>query len=434
VFTDALLEKEGPAALVASAALFLSARAAEPGRSWRSALGMGLAWGVVALLRANALVLAPLGILWWLGWSGAGGWRSRLMAGVVYGVGFAAALAPVTAINWAVSHPHELILTTWQAGPNFYIGNGPEATGTYAAPAFVEANPAHEAADFAAEARRRSGRDLSPSRVSRFWLMEGLRRWGEAPLASLRLLGWKLILLANNVEIPDNQDMEVVRLVAAPALGLAVLSFGGLAPWATLGLGLGRPARTPFWWFLVGSTLAGLASTAAFFVVGRYRIPWVPGLLLLGAAGAVDATRRALSRHWRSLASRLLRFALPAAALAWWPIPEPAPDRWGHAAIELALAHFEAGQLEPGIDALDDARALGPGPSARVAELLAGPYHDRLATLIGLRLALARDLGGAPAWRRARWLRQLPEGRVEARRLLESALATRPEDPGLRRE
>lgn len=429
IFTDGLLEKEGPAALGAALALVLTARAVEPGRGIVAALVAGLAWGMVSLLRANALVVAVLGACWWARGPGlpAGGRSRRRAAGFLAGVGLA--LSPATLINASVSRPPELILTTWQAGANFYIGNGPEATGTYVAPEFVEANPAREADDFRAEAWRRVGRRLSPGEVSRFWLARGLERWRDAPAASVRLLVKKVGLLAHDSEIPDNQDIAVVRLVAAPVLACGVLSFGWLSPWAALGLP--RALRSPFGRFLVLSTAGGLASTALFFVVGRYRIPWMPGLILLAAAGAVDTWRRVAARRWASLAARMLLLAAPAAVLAWRPLPDPAPDRWGHAQIQLAMAYLGAGQLEPAIDALDDARALGPGPALRIRELLAeGPVHDRLATLGAPRPERAGASGREDALRRVRWLRLLPEGRDESRRRLEAA---RRADPGDRR-
>ncbi len=433
IFTDGLLEKEGTAALAASTALGLTAWAVGPSaRAWRASAS-GFAWGVVALLRANALVLAPLGALWWAYGGVVEDRRRRGSRALLYALGFAAAIAPSTAINAAVSRPTEWILTTWQGGANFYIGNGPEATGTYAAPPFVEANPAREADDFAAEAARRAGRPLGAAEVSRFWLAEGLRRWRDAPVASIRLLTYKFGLLAHDFEIPDNQDMEVVRLVAAPRLAWGFVGFGALLPLAALGLGCA--GRSPFRRFLALSTVAGLATTALFFVVGRYRVPWLPGLALLGAAGVVDLARRVAGGRWRSAAVRLLLLAAPAAVLAWRPMPDPTPDRWGHAEIELALAYLAEGRLDSAGDALDDARALGEGPAGRVAVLLAeGPVLDRLRALVSDRLALAGGLIRATDLDRARWLRQLPESRAEARRLIESALLARPDDPAAWRE
>src|SRR5207302_11326340 len=97
--------------------------------------------------------------------------------------------------------------------------------------------------------------------VARFWLADGLRRWRTAPGASLRLLARKGFLLANDHEIADNHNGPYLRLTAVPALGWGVLSFVWVAPWAALGLVRARPDRSPFWWFLVATTAAGLSAT-----------------------------------------------------------------------------------------------------------------------------------------------------------------------------
>ena len=94
-------------------------------------------------------------------------------------------------------------------------------------------------------------------------------------------------------------DEALAQLLAGAAGGAAGLVLGeyvlirfqggpvGCAcSWAVLGLA--RRDRSPFWWLLATSTLIGLFSTAAFFVVARYRIPWTPGLALLAGAGLVD--------------------------------------------------------------------------------------------------------------------------------------------------
>jgi 4-amino-4-deoxy-L-arabinose transferase-like glycosyltransferase len=431
VFTDGLIEKEGLAALVAAAAWALTAWATStaggPGK-----VGLaGVAWGALALLRANALIVAPLGAVWWLRAPGATKrWRALAFLG-----GFAVPIAPVMLINVLVARPPELLLTTWQAGANFYIGNGPEATGIYVAPDFVNPNPAYEADDYLGEARRRSGRMLTPGQSSAFWFREGLKRWRDAPGASLRLLMRKVMLLLSNEEIADNQSFELARLVAAPVLGWCMLSFGWILPCAAMGLG--RWERSPFWWFLVLSTGAGLATTVVFFVVGRYRIPWMPGLLLLAACGLVDAARRLVAGRWLGLAMCLVGLALPAALLAWRPADLPFEQRWGQTEWSLFVADFRAGQLEPALDALDDARALGATPAGKMAEMLAsGPLHDQLAASLQLAERWDQMLGHSPDadLHRARWLRQLPERRAESRALLAKGLQAHPDDPRWRRE
>ena len=169
---------------------------------------------------------------------------------------------------------------------------------------------------------------------------EGLRAWREAPVESLGFFGYKLGLLLCDLEIPDSQSPDWVRLVAAPGLGLAFLSFGWLTPWAALGLTRGE--RSPFWWFLVATTVAGLISTAAFFVLGRYRVPWAPCVALLAAAGVVDLARRIKARRWGQVAAQLVLLAAPAAFFAWRPGADPDPDRWGYFELALVVANLQA--------------------------------------------------------------------------------------------
>jgi hypothetical protein len=430
VLTDIGLEKEGPGALVAAVALGLTAQVARRPTSSAAALA-GLAWGVLALLRANALVVGLIGAAW-CGWAIPRRENARWMPGpaLAFAGAFTLCLSPAVVVNAIVSKPREFLLTTWQAGPNFYNGNGPEATGTFADIPFVAAHPFFEADDYRREAERRTRRRLTPGAVSQFWFGEGLKRWRTAPGASLRLLALKGFLLANDHEVADNHNGQYLRLTAVPALGFAVLSFGWIAPWAALGLGRARRDRSPFWRFLVVATAAGLGATAAFFVVGRYRIPWVPGLILLGAAGAVDLAQRLAARRLKETALRILLLGAPAAALAWAPTPVAAEDRWGLALRRQFKAYLASGQLDPAVDALDDARALGAVPMRNLGAMMtAGPEHDQWASL----LAEVSDRPDSNLIR-ARWLRQIPEGRAESRQLLEVMLRAQPDDAAALRE
>jgi hypothetical protein len=434
IFYDAHLDKEVFVALGIALTLGLMAKAGRTDRgAWFSGL-TGWIWGILALLRSHLMFLGPVGAAWWL-LAIPGPLGRRVRRAGAYVVGFGLALAPVTLINAMVSNPTELILTSWVAGPNFYLGNGPEATGSFTPLSFILATPERESDDYVAEARRRTGRQLSLGEVSQYWMQQGLDRWRTDPGASVRLLVRKLAMLSNDFEIPDNHDLEIFRLVAAPALGWGILSFGWIAPWSALGLG--RTDRTSFWWFLVLLTAGGLAATAIFFVVGRYRIPWIPGLMLLAAAGAVDTVRRAATGQWRALAWRVLLLAVPAAALAWQPPPNPFPDRWSHFQVELALAYLDAGQVDQTINALDDARAMGQRPMQWTAMMLeSGQDHDHLEAV--LMSHLETKTAGVPGLdedlRRIRLLRQIPEGRAESRRLAETALRDHPDDARVHRE
>jgi hypothetical protein len=431
IFADGSLEKEGLATFCTALALGLMAHMSRSDRlTWAGIAGM--AWGIVGLLRSNALIIAPLGAAWLLvrpavpeTTDRGAGWK----AASAYLAGFLLVVLPVAAINATVSNPHELMGTTWQLGPNFYIGNGPEATGTYVAPPFVRGHPAYEAGDYAAEAMRRAGHPLSPGQVSRFWLGEGLKRWGNAPLASLHLLVRKLSLLTHRAEIPDNQDIEFVRIVAAPALGWGIITFGIVFPLAVVGLT--RAPRTRFWWFLVLSTGLGLLATSLFFVVGRYRVPWVPGLILLASAGLVDLARLARLGEWRAFAWRVGALGLPAVLLCWRPQADAAPARWGNQLIAMGVAELRDGRTDEAIEALDLARATGAAMAASVRQhSTGGPLHQLLRESIDRELAgeSAPADGASRAIRRARLLRQLPERSAEARSLLETLRRESPAD------
>jgi hypothetical protein len=437
IFSDGSLEKEGFAALWTALAFAATAYLARSGRVLQAFI-VGGSWGVVALLRSNALIIAPLGAFWIM--FGCcerprPGRMRNLSLALAFLAGFAVVLVPVAAINTAVSSPRELLGTTWQLGPNFFIGNGPGATGTYVAPSFVRGHPAYEAADYAMEASRRSGHPLTVGQVSRFWLDEGLKQWAVAPLVSIRLLFWKLALLSHRFEIPDNQDIEFVRIVAAPALAWGLIDFGIVFPLAVVGVA--RVPRTRFWWFLNLATWSGLAATALFFVVGRYRVPWVPGLVLLASAGVVDLVRLFRVGDWQGLAWRVGVLLLPAALLSWRHQNDPVPTRWGNQLINLALANLRSNHVDPAIDALDLARASSPLIAAKVRQLCEdGPFHELLVA------AIDRELGNSAIGeaengdmiRQARLLRQLRERSPLARSRLDAKLRSSPGDGSTNRE
>ena len=121
VLADGSLEKEGLAAFWTALALGLIAHLSRSGRIVVAGT-VWHCWGVVALLWSNALVIAPLAAGWLLFGKDEQTGRGRkrgLKLALAFLVGFVLVLAPVAAVNTAVSNPHELLGTTWQLGPNF---------------------------------------------------------------------------------------------------------------------------------------------------------------------------------------------------------------------------------------------------------------------------------------------------------------------------
>jgi tetratricopeptide (TPR) repeat protein len=319
IFQEAEIEKTALGVFLATGAIALVLR-----DSVASRLGAGAAFALAALARANLLLLLPLFPLYVLavptapsvaaGVSPAGaGWRRVLGrpggGAVAFLAGCLAVLAPVAWRNHHVAG--EWILTTSQAGPNFYTGNNPaNRVGTFMYVPFVRPHPAHEEDDFRAAAEARAGRALGPREVSSFWFGEAWRhireRPGEAALVTLR----KFVLFWSDFEMPDAWDMYFLAryspVLRLPLLGMAsVLALAAVGAWA--GFRRGRHQQ-----FLVAYVLLYSASVVAFFIFSRYRMHVVPVLCVFAAAAVPWLGERAAARDAR----RLLAAALAAGVVA----------------------------------------------------------------------------------------------------------------------
>ncbi|MBZ0101203.1 MAG: tetratricopeptide repeat protein, partial [Thermoanaerobaculia bacterium] len=443
LFHDVQLLKEGPAVALTSLLLLTLAKltaeiqskaissldhaaAAKPpgGRKLplteflRTAFLAGVLLGLLVLLRENALLLVPF--LAPLAWRrgdlrGSAGRTAALL------VGLALVLTPVAARNAALGGG--FLPTTFQGGVNFWIGNNAQADGTYRPLAPGRQIPAFERAEPRRIAEAEVGRPLTGAEVSRFWLDRSLA-WGRAePLAFARLALRKLGLYLSGYEWPDAVDYEWTKR-RSPVLALPLAEFTAVALLAGAGvllLILGRRRRdlaalAPVFAFELGWLLA----TVAFFLFSRYRLPAIPGLLVLAAIPLVElgrtlrAGRRSAALFGTGLVVAV--WALPHLAdhrprtdLVEFNLGRLAEERGDRAAAEhhyaaaLAAApdHFLAamnlgtlaakrGDLAAALPLLERAAALEPAAPDAAANLGAG----RLAAgdLAGARAALERAL------------------------------------------
>jgi 4-amino-4-deoxy-L-arabinose transferase-like glycosyltransferase len=277
------LLKESLAIHLTAWALWLVVRTQDAAAKWMAPFGLGLSFGALCLLRGNFLPL----VLVLLAWAFVS-MRPIRRPGLIL-AGLAVPLGLSLAHNLAAGG--QLVVTTSHGGPNFWMGNNPASTGTYEAPAWVEARPSSEIVAFQAEAERRLGRPLTRKEVQQYWLDEGLRFWSDTPGAALELTAKKAWLLLNDYEVPDNYAFTCVRGFFAPALWFAPLGWGALLGLALLGAWRAwssQPRARPIVAFAV---LYG-ASVAAFFIFDRYRLPLVPPLCLLAAYGVFELNAR----------------------------------------------------------------------------------------------------------------------------------------------
>lgn len=246
-------------------------------------LGLGLSLGLLILTRENALaflvVLAP-----WLALR-PGVRRQRIAATALFALGIALVLLPVALRNWHVGG--EFHLTTSQFGHNFFIGNNEAADGTYAPVVPRRGEPQVERQDAIDLAEKAMGRSLTPAEVSDYFTRAGLRYIRSQPLDWLALMGRKVVLAFNAIELVDTKDQyshhdlsSVLRLTGG------LFHFGVLVPLALLGVWVtwsDRARLLPIYLLFLVYT----STLLVFYMFGRYRIPLIPMLALFAAAAVV---------------------------------------------------------------------------------------------------------------------------------------------------
>jgi tetratricopeptide (TPR) repeat protein len=316
IFFDSLLQRSALDTLFLSLLLWVLGLTLSGPRPvhW---LWAGLLLGALSMTRENALVLAPLVVLW--------------LAHRLRGAGFAAiarhlgflllglclVLAPVAVRNRVAGG--QLFLTTSAVGSNFYRGNNARATGMIDSVEELRDEIAKEREDIRERAELALGRPLTPREVSRYW-------WGRAwdfisthPGGWLRLMGWKALLLLNALEVSDTYDQYTYGEWSPLLRRLtALLHFGVLLPLGVAGIVLtGKRLREI--WVLPALLAAYGASVILFMVSTRYRYPLVLPLVLFAAAGLRAAAGELRAGRWRTLVPALA-LAVGAAILANWPV------------------------------------------------------------------------------------------------------------------
>lgn len=336
VFHDVQLLKESLATTAVAFLLWALAGARRRGNaaSW---LVAGALLGLLALLRENALLLAP--VLALLAFSRGDVPRVARRVGA-FAAGLVLVLVPVAARNAALGGG--FLPTTYQGGVNLYIGNNPSADGRYRPLVPGRQVPEMERREPWRLAEAALGRRLAASEVSSYWLHRSLDWARSRPVDFARLTLRKLALYWSPREWPDAVDYAWVRQ-RSPLLAAVGLELPGLALAAAVGLAvawrrrlLGRLA--PAWLF----GLAWMVSTVAFFLFSRYRLPGLPPLCLLGgvALGALFRGERRDQAPAADAGGRVPRALAALLLVAAWGV-----SRLAAGEPDLELVHTNLGRL-----------------------------------------------------------------------------------------
>ncbi|MDJ0765706.1 MAG: glycosyltransferase family 39 protein [Myxococcota bacterium] len=285
-------------------------------RRWLT-IWIGLVIGIAALGRATVLIWLPLLVVWMMRRSRAGAaWFNPLLCVI----GVILAIMPVTLRNYLVEG--ELVPITANFGLNLYIGNNPNATGTYNLPRELWFRPGDPSDDFSGRkaGRLALGRDPSSSELSAWWSGKALEYTAESPGRTAWLALWKMRLMLSDYEHPQLYNYYAYQRVA-PILKILPTTGFIIAP-ALIGLALaclgGRVSNAR------GHAQCALLYILAFmpfFVAGRYRAPWIT-LLAPYAAWIIWMLVSAAWRRERLLLASLILALCISGVVSFIPISQ----------------------------------------------------------------------------------------------------------------
>jgi tetratricopeptide (TPR) repeat protein len=358
------------------------------------------------LNRENARVLYPVIGLWLFTearhWSSPSAKSvSSVKSVLLFTAGVTLVVLPIAVRNAYVGR--ELLISTAQSGPNFYIGNRLGASGTYDALVEGRGDAPYEREDATRLAREATGRPLSAGEVSDYWWDRAFREIRQRPSSWLRLLARKAMLTVAAAEPVDTESLDAYAGTSRILGLLRWFTFGVVLALAVPGLWITR-ARWRRLWVLHASFVVLALSVVMFYVFARYRYPLVPVAMLFAAAGVagIPSLRQRAVREWAAVAVATLAVGIllhlpvqmssdetylnyggelvrrgrasEAIALLERAVTE-APDR-ADARLNLALALQQAGQPARALEELRAVVTLAPRSATAQAGLAAALHQQ----------------------------------------------------------
>ena len=252
----------------------------------------GLLLGLLVLTRENALVWLPVALFALVVVH-----RARATwPGIAMIVGFSCAIAPAVMHNFVTGG--DLSISTFQAGPNFYIGNRSGANGRYAPLVRGHETPEFERLDATRLAEAATGKALDAKEVSAYWFERARAEIAADPWDWIRLLGWKALLVLNAHEVSDVECFYVYRdnSLILSTIG-PLFHWGTLLPLAAIGIHLNW-YRKGAWKLLPSLWIIMAATIVAFYIMARYRFPLAPAMIPPAAFACFRVSRSIREKRW----------------------------------------------------------------------------------------------------------------------------------------
>jgi len=238
----------------------------------------GSLFGLSMIARPNIGIILPLLIYLFFK-------KTDIKSGINRAIMFVIpAIMPILPVTIHNIKAGDFVPIATQGGVNFYIGNNPDSEGSAAV--FPGLGNIWRYEDAVGQAESAVGRELKPSEVSDFYYKKGFQYILGQPLDWLKLMGRKIMLLFNAIEISNNKNIYFAAQDSRILTSSRSIGFWLYAPLGILGFLIFYKRSINdklIVWFVILYSL----SIILFFVTARYRVPLIPLLIIFGV-GAVD--------------------------------------------------------------------------------------------------------------------------------------------------
>lgn len=307
--------------------------------AWYILSGAGM--GLVVLGRPNFLIVALVIALWIITLASHGtAWRRLGMGALFLGCIFLV-ISPITIHHWRTHK--EFILVAPHGGINFYIGNNPDATGTYYSVPGISDNPGQQVRDSIDRVSEILGHPATASEASAYWMQQSIQFVKDDPGAFIRLFLRKLALYWNKSELPSEYSIDFDSRFHS-VLRWPLPWFGFLGPLAITGIFFcvvfhrQKRRESVLLLAILGSMMFAVV---LFFVHARYRMTSIPFICLFAGLAMAEFVRQLTAGNRRVLIPGLL---ILAAAAVFCNLrlfePNPLPGYYN-----LASASYRAGDM-----------------------------------------------------------------------------------------
>ena len=256
-------------------------------------IASGVLLGLMVFTRGNTLLIVPFLLIWvFLSYN----FKTAIRNYLLILAGLLLILFPVIIRNYVVSG--DFVITTSQAGSNFYIGNNLKANGSYVPLISGHETPEFEGPDAKMIAEKELGRELKPSEVSRYWFTKSFDYIKNNKFHYSVLMWKKIKLMFNYYEVPDSEDFYFYRQYSS-ILRLPLIPFGIICPLAFLGMLLLIKDYKKYSLLYV-LVIANFVSIIIFYIFSRYRLPIVPLFIIFSSYAINWFTKEIIQKKWKT--------------------------------------------------------------------------------------------------------------------------------------